>query len=138
MAALDGEEIRITARSRLYRSKAWPDPADPEFVNAAISVDTALPAAALLARLHQLEAAFGRERGRINAPRTLDLDIVDYGGTISAPGDTPMLPHPRLADRVFVLLPLMDIVPDWRHPATGAAVGDLVAALPRPLGAEPL
>jgi len=92
----------------------------------------------LLARLHAVEAEFGRERGRINAPRTLDLDVIDYDGLISAGGETPILPHPRLADRAFVLLPLMDIAPDWRHPVTGAAIGDLVRALPRPLGTEPL
>jgi 2-amino-4-hydroxy-6-hydroxymethyldihydropteridine diphosphokinase len=138
MTALDSGEIRITARSRFYRSTAWPDPSDPEFVNAAVLVETSLSAAALLARLHQIEAAFGRERKQINAPRTLDLDIVDYGGTVTTADDTPVLPHPRLADRAFVLLPLVDVAPDWRHPATGATAAALVAALPRPLGVEPL
>ena len=86
-------EITLISRSRLYRSAAWPDPSDPEFINAVISVMTDLDASALLARLHALEAEFGRERRHANAPRTLDLDIVDYAGRIFylAPGFTFLL-----------------------------------------------
>jgi 2-amino-4-hydroxy-6-hydroxymethyldihydropteridine diphosphokinase len=131
-------EIKMVSRSRLYRSAAWPDPADPEFINAMISVETSLAPNALLARLHAVEAEFGRERRQVNAPRTLDLDIVDFAGRVSAPGDSPILPHPRLADRVFVLLPLAEVAPDWRHPVTGAAIGDLIRALPDPHAAVPL
>lgn len=136
--SLQGIEITLISRSRLYRSAAWPDPSDPEFVNAVISVMTDLDASTLLARLHALEAEFGRERRHANAPRTLDLDIVDYAGRVSVPGETPILPHPRLAGRAFVLLPLAEIAPDWRHPATGAAIADLVRALPDPFAAVPL
>jgi 2-amino-4-hydroxy-6-hydroxymethyldihydropteridine diphosphokinase len=138
IAALESDEIQLVTRSRLYRSAAWPDSSNPEFVNAVISVETTLSAPALLAWLHEIEAAFGRERRHTNAPRTLDLDIVDYGGTVSAPGEIPILPHPRLADRAFVLLPLMDVAPDWRHPVTGQTIRKLVAALPDPSGATPL
>lgn len=136
--ALKSFDIQVVTSSCLYHSVAWPDPSDPEFSNAVVSIETGLPASALLARLHEIEATFGRERRHVNAPRTLDLDIVDYGGTVSAPGETPILPHPRLADRAFVLLPLMDIAPDWRHPVTGQTIGELVAALPDPSGATPL
>jgi 2-amino-4-hydroxy-6-hydroxymethyldihydropteridine diphosphokinase len=136
--ALESVDIQVVAQSRLYRSTAWPDPSDPEFVNAVACVETALPASVLLARLHEIEAAFGRERRHVNAPRTLDLDIVDYGGMVSAPGEAPILPHPRLADRAFVLLPLMNIAPDWRHPATGQTIDELIAALPGPSGTTPL
>ena len=136
--ALQVPEITLISRSRLYRSAAWPDPSDPEFVNAVISVMTDLDASGLLARLHALEAEFGRERRHANAPRTLDLDIVDYAGRISAPGETPVLPHPRMADRAFVLLPLAEIAPDWRHPVTGTAIADLIRALPDPRAAVPL
>jgi 2-amino-4-hydroxy-6-hydroxymethyldihydropteridine diphosphokinase len=138
MAALESVDIQMVTHSRLYRSTAWPDPSDPEFVNAVVSVETDLPPSVLLARLHEIETAFGRERRHTNAPRTLDLDIVDYGGTVSTPDETPILPHPRLTGRAFVLLPLMDIAPDWRHPVTGRAIGELVAALPDPSGAVPL
>jgi 2-amino-4-hydroxy-6-hydroxymethyldihydropteridine diphosphokinase len=136
--AIDGDVIRVAARSRLYRSLAWPDPSDPEFVNAAVSVETSLPPAELLARLHRIEAEFGRKRERTNAPRTLDLDIIDYDGLVSADGETPILPHPRATDRAFVLVPLMEVAPGWRHPATGAAISDLVASLPDPDGTTPL
>jgi 2-amino-4-hydroxy-6-hydroxymethyldihydropteridine diphosphokinase len=136
--AVQTPELEVISRSRLYRSAAWPDPADPEFINAVIAVMTFLDAPALLARLHAQEAEFGRERWRANAPRPLDLDIVDYGGQVSAPGETPILPHPRLADRAFVLLPLAEIAPDWRHPVTGMGIADLIGALPDPHAAAAL
>jgi 2-amino-4-hydroxy-6-hydroxymethyldihydropteridine diphosphokinase len=138
IVALESVDIQVVARSRLYRSTAWPEPSDPEFVNAVISVETSLSPSVLLACLHNIEALFGRERRHMNAPRTLDLDIVDYGGTVSSPGETPILPHPRLADRAFVLLPLMDVAPAWRHPVTGRTIRELVAALPYPPSAAPL
>ena len=138
IGALQTAEITLLSRSRLYRSAAWPDPLDPEFVNAVISVMTDLDASSLLARLHALETEFGRERRKPNAPRPLDLDIVDYAGRVSAPGETPILPHPRMTDRAFVLLPLAEIAPAWRHPVTGAVIADLVSALPDRDAAVPL
>ncbi len=138
IGAVQAPGIMLLSRSRLYRSAAWPDPSDPEFVNAVISVMTDLDASALLARLHALEAEFGRERRHANAPRVLDLDIVDHAGRVSAPGETPILPHPRMADRAFVLLPLAEIAPGWRHPVTGRAITDLIRALPNPHAAVPL
>ncbi len=129
---------RVVARSRLYRSIAWPNPGDPEFINAVALVETAHAPAGLLARLHDIEAAFGRVRGKANAPRPLDLDLIDFGGAVSAPGENPILPHPRLTERAFVLLPLRDIAPDWRHPVTGRTVSGLIAALAEPALAVPL
>jgi 2-amino-4-hydroxy-6-hydroxymethyldihydropteridine diphosphokinase len=128
----------VTACSRLYRSAAWPDPGDPEFVNAVARIETALPPPELLARLHDIEAECGRVRGRANAPRPLDLDIIDYGGLVSEPCETPILPHPRLAERAFVLLPLRDVAPGWHHPATGRTIDALIAALPDSSAATPL
>jgi 2-amino-4-hydroxy-6-hydroxymethyldihydropteridine diphosphokinase len=89
----------------------------------------------LLAHLHALEARFGRQRRAANAPRPLDLDILDYDGRVSAPRDVPILPHPRLTGRAFVLLPLLEIAPDWRHPATGTPIALLIAGLPDPAAA---
>ncbi len=115
--------------SRLYKSKAWPDPNDPPFINAVAQVTTELSPAALLDRLHAVERAFGRVRSVRNAPRTLDLDILDYDGRIE--GGPPMLPHPRIDSRAFVLVPLAEIVPDWRHPISRRSAAELIAALPQ-------
>jgi 2-amino-4-hydroxy-6-hydroxymethyldihydropteridine diphosphokinase len=84
---------------------------------------------ALLARLQAIEARGGRVRGVPNAARTLDLDMIDLGGTVR-PGPAPVLPHPRAHERAFVLLPLRDVAPGWCHPVLGRTVEDLIAALP--------
>jgi 2-amino-4-hydroxy-6-hydroxymethyldihydropteridine diphosphokinase len=87
-----------------------------------------LSPAALLTLLHEVEASFGRKRAEPNAPRTLDLDILDYEGRVEQ--GPPVLPHPRMAGRAFVLLPLRDVAPDWRHPVSGQSISDLISALP--------
>jgi 2-amino-4-hydroxy-6-hydroxymethyldihydropteridine diphosphokinase len=132
-----GRLTDLHAVSPLYHTPAWPDPAEPPFVNAAAVIVTALPPEALLAVLHAIEAGFGRLRRRKNAPRTLDLDLIAYGqerrDASSAVGDGAglQLPHPRLAEREFVLAPLADIAPDWRSPETGKTVREMLAALPQ-------
>ncbi|RZK77389.1 MAG: 2-amino-4-hydroxy-6-hydroxymethyldihydropteridine diphosphokinase, partial [Methylobacterium sp.] len=84
--------LRIVARSGWWRSAAWPDPADPPFLNGVVLVETELDPASTLDLLHDLEDAFGRQRTESNAPRTLDLDLIAYGRLIlSAPG--PVIPH---------------------------------------------
>lgn len=77
--------------------------------------------------LHETEDLFGRTRGTRNAPRTLDLDLIDYDGRIES--GPPELPHPRLAERAFVLVPLQDVAPSWRHPASGKLIAELLSAL---------
>lgn len=121
----------IDAVSRFYTSPAWPDPSDPPFVNAVISAANAPRPAALLSALHKVEAAFGRRRGAKNAPRTLDLDLLAYRRVVSsgASGRGPVLPHPSLAARDFVLAPLCDIAPDWVSPASGLSARQMLAAL---------
>ena len=135
---LDDGQVKVLGRSRLYRSAAWPDPSDPEFVNAVALVETVLSPEALLDRLHALEMSFGRTRHAKNAPRPLDLDIIDYDGKVSTPGEAPILPHPRMAERAFVLLPLCDVAPGWRHPVSGLGIDELIAALPDRDAARPL
>jgi 2-amino-4-hydroxy-6-hydroxymethyldihydropteridine diphosphokinase len=115
--------------SSFYRTPAWPDPRDPEFVNAVAHVRTELSPKQLIAQLHKTEAAFGRVRSAKNAPRSLDLDILDYEGRIE--DGPPVLPHPRMASRAFVLVPLHDIAPDWRHPLSGTSVSDMLQAVPQ-------
>ncbi len=138
LSCLTSPEIRILARSRWYRSAPLPVSDQPWFVNGVVALETALDPAALLARLHALEADFGRRRGRPNAARTLDLDLLDYRGRISGPGVRPELPHPRLSRRAFVLLPLAEVAPDWRHPVSGRGLEALIAELPEDQRAEVL
>ena len=118
--------IEVVKHSRFYRSSAWPDPSDPPFVNAVAELRTSLSPADLLRVLHEIEDEFGRERGRKNAPRTLDLDLIDYDGRREE--GPPQLPHPRMETRAFVLVPLADVAPHWRHPVSGKSVSELLKA----------
>jgi 2-amino-4-hydroxy-6-hydroxymethyldihydropteridine diphosphokinase len=126
LAQLSARGITIDRHSGFYSSDAWPNASDPPFVNAVASVRTALSPSELLRVLHEIEDEFGRRRGTKNAPRTLDLDLVDYDGRIER--GEPELPHPRMAGRLFVLLPLAEVVPEWRHPVSGRTVAALIAA----------
>lgn len=103
-------ETRVTARSSLYRSEPV-DAGGPDFINAVVELDTGLEPHALLDELHRLETRAGRERPYQNAPRTLDLDLLRHGETVMNTA-TLTLPHPRMAERAFVLLPLAEIAPD--------------------------
>jgi 2-amino-4-hydroxy-6-hydroxymethyldihydropteridine diphosphokinase len=118
---------RIRAVSPFYASEAWPDPSDPPFVNAIALVETELSPRELMAKLHKVETSFGRKRSEKNAPRTLDLDLIDYDGRVEV--GPPVLPHPRMEGRAFVLAPLADVAPGWRHPVSGKTVEQLLAAL---------
>ena len=91
------------------------------------AVESALQPVELLTLLHGVETDFGRLRSAPNAPRTLDIDLLDYDGKVVTTGVT--LPHPRLQDRSFVLVPLAQVAADWRHPVTGESVTDLLAGL---------
>jgi len=135
LTSLGARGITVERQSGFYESPAWPDPSDPPFINAVASVRTELTPADLMRVLHEIEDAFGRQRGRRNAPRTLDLDLIDYDGRVE-PGP-PELPHPRMASRAFVLLPLRDVAPDWRHPSSGRTVSELIAEAPS-AGVKPL
>lgn len=128
LAELPRADVRVIAVSSFYRTPAWPDSADPAFVNAVARIETRLPPPALIARMHEVEDFFGRERNARNAPRTLDLDLLDYDGRVES--GPPVLPHPRIAQRGFVLVPLREVAPDWRHPESGLTVDALLAALP--------
>jgi 2-amino-4-hydroxy-6-hydroxymethyldihydropteridine diphosphokinase len=101
--------------SSLWRSLAWPDTSDPPYVNAVIQVETGLSPAELLHLLHDIEYRAGRIREKRNAPRVLDLDLIAYGRTIVDDGSI-ILPHPRAHERAFVMGPVAEILPEWRHP----------------------
>ena len=125
MKALGETGVKILARSRLWRSRAWPDPAAPEYRNAVCLVETRLAPASLLATLHWIEREFGRTRNLPNAPRTLDLDLIAYGRIIAT---APDLPHPRAAERRFVMGPMAELAPGWVHPVLGETAAALAAA----------
>ena len=120
--------VRITRRSRLYRTAPWGVTDQPYFVNLCVAAETDLSARALLDAAQTIEAALGRERNMRWGPRTIDIDILTYGDlTIEEAG--LQIPHPRLTERAFVLVPLLDIAPD--HPIAGRPVRDWAAAVDR-------
>lgn len=113
---------RVTARSSLYRS-APVDAAGPDFINAVVELETVLEPQALLAELHRIEGGAGRERSYRHAPRTLDLDLLSHGHVVMNTA-TLTLPHPRMAQRAFVLVPLAEIAPGEVTPAQLEQVSD--------------
>jgi len=131
------EAMTVRARSSWWRSAAWPDPDAPAYLNGVVLVETALTPAETIARLHAVEAAFGRERAARNAPRTLDLDLIAYGRRkIDESG--LMVPHPRAHQRAFVMGPLAQIAPLWRHPVLGRTAAQLWAEADVGKDARPL
>ena len=111
LRSLSAHDIRLTATSSYYVTKAWPDPSDPPFVNAVARVETELLPRELLVRLHRIEESFGRKREKKNAPRTLDIDLIAYDDLAMTTAEL-ILPHPRALERAFVLLPLAELVPE--------------------------
>ena len=147
--------VSSSSCSPFYATSAFPAGSGPAFVNAVMALDTDLDALSLLDALHQIEATAGRTRTTRWGQRTLDLDLIAMGGqvypdlaTFEAWRNLPLteqtkqtpkgliLPHPRLQDRSFVLVPLCDVAPDWRHPVLGLTARDLCAALPANARAE--
>ncbi|MGP1275715.1 MAG: 2-amino-4-hydroxy-6-hydroxymethyldihydropteridine diphosphokinase [Caulobacterales bacterium] len=129
--ALEARGVVISRRASLWHSPAWPDPSDPAYLNSVAEIETQLDPGELLACLHDIEAGLGRVRSALNAPRTLDLDLIDFAGEVHAGPPGPVLPHPRAHIRAFVLLPLREIAPRWIHPVSGEGIEALIARLPR-------
>lgn len=118
--------LKILKRSGWWRSAAWPDPNGPEYRNAVALVEANAGPEAVLRVLLDLEAQMGRKRFEKNAPRTLDLDLIAHGREVR---DAPelVLPHPRAHERRFVMGPLAEIAPEWRHPVSGRTAAALAA-----------
>lgn len=146
LSLLEARGVRIEARSRWFSSPAWPEGAGPDYVNGAATVTTAMTPQRLLEMLHKTETMLGRKRGPDRwGARPCDLDLICHGamvaqGTVSwkrvvkAAPDTPrsdlVLPHPQMHLRAFVLAPMAEVAPDWRHPVLGQSVNEMLAALP--------
>lgn len=129
LAELSRRGLRIVQRSRWFESAPVPRSDQPWFVNGVVIAETSLAPGDLLALLHEAERRFGRQRREVNAARILDLDLIAYGDVVRTDAP-PLLPHPRLHERAFVLLPLADVAPDWRHPADGRSLAAMIRALP--------
>lgn len=136
LARFSAVGLTVVKRSGWWRSAAWPDATDPPFLNGVAIVQTPLAPEAVMEVLHALEAEAGRTRGAPNAPRPLDLDLIAHGRRLQE--GPPRLPHPRAHNRRFVMGPLAQIAPDWRHPSSGRAALDLAAAASVGADARPL
>lgn len=134
--------LTITARSRWYESAPVPISDQPWFVNAVVQIKAAPSPEKLIKLLLETEIKFGRSRGKKNAPRILDLDLIAYNKLVLSldSNDSPALniPHPRLQDRAFVLMPLNDIAPDWQHPVESLNIKKMIARLPKGQQTRPL
>ncbi len=137
LARFRSKGIDVVARSSWWRSQAWPDPTDPPFLNGVVIVRTAHDPHALMAALGRIEEAFGRVRSGQNAPRTLDLDLIAYGRQQGDCGGL-ILPHPRAAERKFVMGPLAEIAPGWVHPVMATSAETLAASATVACDAAPL
>ena len=141
--------VMIRAVSRFFATPCFPAGAGPDFVNAVILIESKFPAEGLLNQLHAVENDFRRERRDRWGARTVDLDLLFMGQNVAPDVESHqvwrelplemqqknapeqlILPHPRMQDRAFVLVPMMDLCPDWRHPILEATVREMVADLP--------
>lgn len=122
--------LRLMKASSLLATKPFGNKNQPDFINAVAIIDTALSPTVLLSRLHYIEKLAGRKRGRRWGPRTLDLDILDYKGRILRPSGKGRaglrLPHEGIPKRDFVLLPIAEIAPRWKHPALRKTAKEMI------------
>ncbi|MBT5047282.1 MAG: 2-amino-4-hydroxy-6-hydroxymethyldihydropteridine diphosphokinase [Rhodospirillaceae bacterium] len=135
---LDSIRCRVVACSGWYRSAPMPMSDQPWYVNGVARIETELVPVDLLTQLHEIENEFGRERAAPNAARVLDLDLLAYDDRYLDDPAGPIVPHPRLHERAFVLLPLRELAPDWVHPRKGLNIEALIAALPGDQRCQPI
>jgi len=134
VSALEGYGIIVKKRSSFYESPSYPNKENPKFINIVIAVETHLPPEDLASVLIFIEESLERKRNKKNDPRTCDVDIIDYNGQVidfKYKNFDFTVPHTKLDYRNFILYPLHEILPDWKHPKTKELITDLIEKLPR-------
>lgn len=146
---INQRQFDVLRVSSWWRTPAFPAESGDDFVNAVAAFQSALPPPEVLSQLHEVEAELGRVRQKRWEPRSCDLDLIAYGDQIAPdkaeverlmalgltaidqpPPDQLVLPHPRMHERGFVLAPMAEVAPDWRHPILGRTTAEMLATLP--------
>jgi 2-amino-4-hydroxy-6-hydroxymethyldihydropteridine diphosphokinase len=128
---LQCNQIKIIKSSSNFQSESWPNPSNPKFINIVVEIKTNLAPLELLKICNLIEKKLGRKRSTKNAPRSCDIDIIDYKQKILNLEDNNLiLPHPRMCKRNFVLLPLFEINNSWKHPKSRNNIVNLISSLP--------
>lgn len=131
VCALNAAGVRVVQASSLWKTApVGVTDVQPWYVNAVLVIDTDLSARALLDRLLSIETQMGRIRDDLNAARSIDLDLICYHNDVICEGDDLVVPHPRMHERGFVLYPLKEVNPGWRHPESGVSLDALIGDLP--------
>lgn len=127
---LNTDDCRVVRLSSWYRSAPVPVSSQPWFINGVAELDSQIGPNSLLSRLHSIEDRFGRARSIRNAPRLIDLDLLVFNDLVLQTNLGPIVPHPRMQERAFVLMPLQELVPDWIDPRSGRSLQNLIDELP--------
>jgi 2-amino-4-hydroxy-6-hydroxymethyldihydropteridine diphosphokinase len=129
---LEESQIKIVKSSSIYETYSWPNKNHPKFYNIVIKIITKLKPINLFFTIKKIEKKLGRKKSKTNAPRTCDIDILDYKGQnykLSSNNNKLLIPHPRLHNRNFVLFPLFEIEKNWKHPLKKTKIQDLLEKL---------
>ena len=133
ISKLTSKNIRIVKKSSFYETPSYPDQTKPKFINVVVEVESKLPVKDLMFLLLSIEENMERKRYKKNEPRTCDIDIIDYNSEIINLNHINLnitVPHKKMIYRNFVLFPLKEIYPEWKHPKTNEIISTLIEKLP--------